>query len=91
MEQSRKKSVQTRIRRISGQVRGIQKMVDEDRYCVDVLTQINAVRAALAKVSAMMLESHLNTCVTSAFNSDDPDEQAAKIAELVAVFDKGMK
>ena len=79
------------MRRVAGQVRGIEKMVDEDRYCVDVLTQIEAARAALAKVSALLLESHLQTCVTSAFHSNDPDEQAAKIAELVAVFNKGLK
>ena len=91
MDAKTKKSVQTRIRRIAGQVGGIQKMVDDERYCVDVLTQINAARAALAKVSAIMLESHLTTCVTTAFHSDDPADQAAKIAELVAVFDKGLK
>ena len=63
-------------------------MVENDRYCVDVLIQISAARAALAKVSKMLLESHIETCVTAAFESDNADDRAAKIAELVRVFEK---
>lgn len=91
MNDQTKAAAQKRIRRIAGQIGGIQKMIEDDRYCVDVLTQIAAARAGLAKVGALLLESHLHTCVTSAFNSDDPEEQAEKIAELVSVFDKGLK
>ena len=63
-------------------------MVEGDRYCVDVLLQISAARAALAKVSKILLESHIRTCVRDAFESEDEDERAAKIAELTRVFDK---
>ena len=63
-------------------------MVEADRYCVDVLMQISAARAALAKVSKMLLESHIQTCVSAAFESDDDDERAAKIQELIRVFEK---
>ena len=83
-----KEKVEARLMRIAGQVSGIQRMVEGDRYCVDVLMQISAARAALAKVSKMLLDSHIQTCVTGAFESNDEDERAAKIAELVRVFEK---
>lgn len=88
MSPAGKKSVKVRLRRIAGQVSGIQRMVEEDRYCVDVLMQISAARAALGKVSKLLLESHIETCVKGAFDSDDEDDRAAKIAELVRVFDR---
>src|SRR5690349_9122343 len=59
-----KRTIQARLRRIEGQVRGIQKMVDEDRYCIDVLTQVNATRAALESVALQLLSDHTEHCVT---------------------------
>lgn len=88
MSPETKEKVEARLKRVAGQVSGIQKMVEDDRYCIDVLMQISAARAALAKVSKMLLESHIQTCVTGAFESDDEDDRAAKIAELVRVFEK---
>ena len=88
MNTETKNKVDARLKRVAGQVSGIQRMVEGDRYCVDVLVQIAAARAALAKVSALMLESHIHTCVASAFDSDDPDDRAAKLEELVRVFEK---
>ena len=88
MSPETKQNVEARLKRVAGQVAGVQRMVDEDRYCVDVLLQISAARAALAKVSKLLLESHIQTCVTGAFESDDARERAAKIEELVRVFDK---
>lgn len=88
MDKETKASVEARLKRISGQVAGIQRMVDEDRYCVDVLTQISAARAALAKVSKILLESHINTCVTRAFDSRDEADRQAKMAELIRIFDR---
>lgn len=88
MNAETKESVEARLGRVAGQVAGIQRMVEQDRYCVDVLMQISAVRAAMAKVSRLLLESHIHTCVTGAFESGDEDDRAAKIAELVRVFDK---
>ncbi|MCB9475636.1 MAG: metal-sensitive transcriptional regulator [Deltaproteobacteria bacterium] len=83
-----KKKLDARLNRIAGQVRGIQKMVDEDRYCVDILLQIAAARSALAKAGNLLLRSHIQTCVVETFSSDDPVEQDAKIQELIEVFDK---
>ena len=91
VEGDAKVGVQKRIRRIAGQISGISRMVDEDRYCVDVLQQITAVRAALSKVAGILLESHFQTCVKDAFHSEDPVELDKKIAELVLVFDKSCK
>ncbi|MEZ4429492.1 MAG: metal-sensitive transcriptional regulator [Nannocystaceae bacterium] len=88
MSPKTKQNVEARLKRVAGQVAGVQRMVDEDRYCVDVLLQISAARAALAKVSKLLLESHIQTCVQGAFSSDKPKERAAKIEELVRVFDK---
>jgi CsoR family transcriptional regulator, copper-sensing transcriptional repressor len=70
----------TRLRRIEGQVRGIQGMVDDDRYCIDVLTQVAAVQAALDKVALGLLDGHARTCVIGA----DADEQDGRTAEMMA-------
>ena len=70
-------------KRIEGQVGGLLRMVEEDRYCVDVLTQINAVRAALHKVEEQILRDHVSHCVAGAFASGDVVEQRHKVEELV--------
>lgn len=85
-----RQNVEARLKRAAGQLAGIQRMVEEDRYCVDVLMQVAAVRAALGKVSKIMLESHIQTCVTGAFESEDQGDRSAKIEELVRVFDKSL-
>lgn len=74
------------LRRIEGQVRGIQKMVAEDRYCIDVVTQIEAVRAALSRVEADLLRQHLQHCVHQAMKSKNANEPSRVIEELVGVF-----
>ncbi len=78
-----KKSVITHLKRIEGQVGGLRRMVDEDRYCVDLLTQINAVRAALHKVEEQVLRDHVSHCVAGAFTSGDMVEQRHKVEELI--------
>ena len=78
-----KKAVVTRLRRIEGQVGGVLRMIEEDRYCVDVLTQINAVRAALHKVEKQILEDHVSHCVAHAFAKGDTRDQRVKVEELV--------
>lgn len=88
MSAQTKEKIEARLKRVAGQVAGVQRMVEDDRYCVDVLLQISAIRAALAKVNTMLLESHIQTCVTGAFESRDPRDRKAKVAELVRVFDK---
>jgi DNA-binding FrmR family transcriptional regulator len=83
MHDAAKKSVASRLRRIEGQVRGVLRMVEQDRYCVDILTQTGAIRAALHKVEEQILQDHVSHCVASAFASGDPVEQRHKVDELV--------
>ena len=83
MHEETKRSVAARLKRIEGQVGGLQRMVTEDRYCVDVLIQIDAVRAALHKVEEQILRDHVSHCVAGAFASGDPVEQQHKVEELV--------
>jgi DNA-binding FrmR family transcriptional regulator len=75
-----------RLSRIEGQVRGIARMVEEDRYCIDVITQIAAVRAALRRVEEAVLTDHVGHCVEHAIRSGDADEQRRKVEELIAVL-----
>jgi DNA-binding FrmR family transcriptional regulator len=77
-----------RIRRIAGQVAGIERMIEEDRYCVDVLLQVAAARAALDGVGKLILRSHVETCVSEALVSGRSRERAEKIDELMEVFSK---
>ena len=72
-----------RLHRIEGQVRGIEKMVDEDRYCIDILTQISAVGTALDALALQILDQHVNHCVAGAFASGDEDEAKTKTQELL--------
>ena len=83
MRDTTKKTVSARLRRIEGQVGGLRRMVEDDRYCVDVLTQISAVRAALHKVEGEILRDHVSHCVAGAFAAGDPLDQRRKIEELV--------
>jgi len=75
-----KDQLQTRLRRIEGQVRGIERMVEQDRYCIDVLTQIAAIQAALDKVALGLLDGHAHTCVVEA----EPDQRNERTAEMMA-------
>jgi DNA-binding FrmR family transcriptional regulator len=78
--------LEQRLRRIAGQVGGIQRMVEQDRYCVDVLLQVAAVRAALDQVGKLLLGAHVETCVAEAFASGSAEERERKRAELIEVF-----
>lgn len=78
----------SRLNRIEGQVRGITKMVTEGRYCVDILTQLQAVRAALGKVETAILQDHLGKCIEGAITSGDAVEQRAKVNELVQLLER---
>ena len=78
----------TRLHRIEGQVRGIAQMVADDRYCMDILHQVQAVKAALAKVESQILKDHAACCVSEAIESGDAAEQKEKFAELVDLFEK---
>jgi DNA-binding FrmR family transcriptional regulator len=86
MRKDIKASVQKRLSRIEGQARGLSKMVDEDRYCIDIVTQISAVRAALRRVEEEVLRDHVAHCVEHAISSGNKADQREKIAELMAVI-----
>ncbi len=75
-----------RLNRIEGQVRGIARMVEGDRYCIDIVTQIGAVRAALRKVEEELLRDHVAHCVEHAISSGDKTDQRRKVAELIDVM-----
>jgi DNA-binding FrmR family transcriptional regulator len=80
---SHKAQVQDRLRRIEGQIRGVQKMVDEDRYCIDVLTQVAAVKAALDAVALLLLQDHTEHCVVEAIQAGDGSQKIRELNEAV--------
>lgn len=86
MDAAGKPKLLNRLSRIEGQVRGIARMVEDDRYCIDVLTQLQAVRAALGRVETEMLKSHLDHCIESAIVSGDAQEQRRKAGELIELL-----
>lgn len=87
MDEKLKKSQLARLSRIEGQVRGVARMIEEERYCIDVLTQIRAVRAALDKVEQETLNDHLQHCVAHAFHAGSEKDRQVKIDELLEVLD----
>lgn len=91
MKRDNKPALLNRLNRIEGQVRGIARMVEEDRYCIDVLTQIQAVRAALAKVETEMLRAHLGHCIEGAIVSGNKDEQRKKAEELIELLQRASR
>jgi DNA-binding FrmR family transcriptional regulator len=80
-----------RLKTIEGHLRGIIRMVEEDTYCIDVIRQIQAVEAALNKVSAQILENHLNSCVTTAIKGNNPKERERVLKEITEVFEMSTK
>ncbi len=76
-----------RLQIIEGHIRGVQRMVNEDAYCIDIIKQVNAVQSALDKVNQLILENHLSTCVTSAVRGDDAKERERVLREIADVFD----
>jgi DNA-binding FrmR family transcriptional regulator len=86
MEHAYKNDVVNRLKSVAGHVNGITTMVEQDRYCIDVIKQIQASQAALAKVSQMILDDHLHTCLTTAVRGDDADERERVLAEISDVF-----
>ena len=83
--------VLSRLKSIEGHVRGIQRMVENDDYCVDIVNQVIAVQRAMHKVSHMVLDRHLHTCVTTAMCSTDPAERERVIGEIMGVFEAAGK
>ncbi|WP_299821785.1 metal-sensitive transcriptional regulator [uncultured Jannaschia sp.] len=83
-----KDAVQKRLSRLSGQVQGVARMVDEDRYCVDILNQTAAIRSALRAVERLIIEDHARTCMEDAIVAGDQDRQRIMFQEVVALLEK---
>lgn len=86
-----RKNVRSRLARIEGQVRGLVRMVEDDRYCIDVITQVQAVVAALVRVERLVLQDHIEHCVTEAVTSGNKAEREQKIGELINVIDRASR
>lgn len=86
LDTEKKRELSNRLRSIEGHIRGIDRMVADDAYCMDILKQIKAVQQALERVSALTLENHLNTCVTTAIRSEDEVEKQRVVTEIMDVF-----
>ena len=86
MQGETRTTVMKRLSRIEGQVRGLARMVEDDRYCIDIVTQVSAVRAALRRVEEAILADHVSHCVEHAIRSGDTVDQRRKVAELIDVL-----
>lgn len=81
-------AIRNRLKRIEGQVRGVAQMVEDDRYCIDILHQLQAVKSALSRAEDEILKNHAACCVAEAISSGDADQQREKFTELVELFGK---
>ena len=86
MEQETKRAVKRRLASAAGHLKGIERMAEADAYCIDMIQQLQAVQAALQKVSALLLDNHLRTCVSEAIQGDDPAERERMLEEVTSVF-----
>jgi DNA-binding FrmR family transcriptional regulator len=91
MDHHDKPKLLNRLNRIEGQVRGISRMVEEGRYCIDILTQLQAARAALTRVETELLKEHLGHCIEGAIVSGDKDAQREKAAELIQLLERSAR
>jgi DNA-binding FrmR family transcriptional regulator len=83
--------VSKRLKNIEGHIKGVEKMIDEDAYCIDVIRQVQAIQAALVKVNNMILDHHLNSCVITAIRGNDVSEREKVLNEVVEVFNATQK
>lgn len=89
MREETRKTLDRRLSSAAGHLKGIQRMVEDDKYCIDVIKQIQAVQAALDKVKTIILSEHLDTCVSAAIRGDNADERERMLAEVTSVFEIG--
>ena len=90
MEHDHSDNIQ-RLKIVEGHIRGIQRMLEKDQYCIDVIRQIQAVQAALNKISINLLDGHLNSCLLTAIQGDDPEERTRVLKEITEVFETANK
>jgi len=86
MDEATREDAIHRLKSVAGHVNGIVKMLEQDRYCIDVIKQIQATQTALSRVSEAILDAHLRTCVTTAILDDDPAERERVLSEVIEVF-----
>ena len=86
-----KQKLIARLKSVEGHVRGVQRMVEEDQYCIDVIQQVQAVQKALDRFSILILEKHMNTCVTTAIRGEDLEERERVVSEILNVFEATSK
>lgn len=91
MEEATRKQIMRRLQSIEGHIRGVERMVNDDTYCIETMKQISAIQAALSKVNQLILENHLSTCVTSAVRGDDPIERERVLHEIAGIFEMSAK
>jgi len=89
LKRENKSKLLRRLSRIEGQVRGVSRMIEGDRYCIDVLTQLRAARAAMARVETQMLKDHLHHCIENAIVGGNANEQRKKAGELIELLERG--
>ena len=80
-----------RLKNVEGHIRGIERMVEEDVYCIDIIRQIQAVQAALNKINAAILDNHLNSCLITAVRGEDPEERERVLKEIIDVYETAAK
>lgn len=80
-----------RLKNIEGHIRGVERMIEEDAYCIDIIRQLQAVKAALNKVNSMILNEHLNSCLITAVRGEDMHERESKLNEIIEIFDAANK
>ena len=91
MDTKKKTDILKRLKSIEGHIRGVHKMVEEDTYCIDVISQVQAIQAALNKVKGQILDDHLHHCVITAVQGEDPKERERVLAEISEVFETATK
>lgn len=91
MDTKKKTDLLLRLKSIAGHIKGVEKMVADDVYCIDIISQVQAIQAALSKVNGQILDDHLHSCVITAIRGDDASERERMLGELASVFDKSAK
>lgn len=91
MEEKKKADLLRRLKSTAGHIKGIEKMVAEDAYCIDIISQVQAVQAALNKINVQILDDHLHSCVITAVRGDDATERERMLDEIAGVFEKSTK
>ena len=91
MEAKKKVELLNRVRTVSGHLKGVEKMIEQDAYCVKIIEQVQAIQAALNKVNSLVLDDHLRHCVTTAVRGEDPTERERVLSEIATMFETASK